>query len=165
MTPHDLQLYLPVVIVLAVIALRWRRMMQPQRLRVATLPIGPVLVVAGIAALLATRPAPTFGHVTGLAAVALIGGAVGWMRAKLSKVEFDSASGTVTLRGTPYGVLLLVGLFALRSFIRIAAIQHPEWGIDIGHATDFLLFFAFGLVSGYATELYLAAGRARRQAA
>jgi hypothetical protein len=165
MTPHDVQLYLPVVIVVAVIALRWRRMMRPQRLRIAALLFGPVLIAAGIAAFLATRPAPSAGHVAGLAAIALVGGAVGWMRAKLSKVEFDSVSGTVTLRGTPYGILLLVVLFALRSGLRIAAVQHPEWGIDVSHATDFLLFFAFGLVAGYAVELSLAAGRARRQAA
>jgi hypothetical protein len=31
--------------------------------------------------------------------------------------------------------------------------------------TDFLPFFAFGLVADYAVELSLAAGRARRQAA
>jgi len=165
MTPHDMQLYFPIVMVIAIIALRWRRMMRPQRLRVATLPIGPVLVAAGIAAFLALRPAPSVGHVAELVAVALVGGAVGWIRARLSKVEFDSTSGMMTLRGTPYGVLMLVGLFALRSGLRIAAIQHPDWGIDVSHATDFLLFFAFGLVTGYAAELYLAVGRARRQAA
>lgn len=165
MTPQDMQLYLPVVMVIAVIAPRWRRMMRPQRLRVASLWIGPVLVVAGIATLMAMRPVPNGGHIAGLAGIALAGGAVGWMRARLSKVEFDSTSGTVTLRGTPYGVLLLVGLFVLRSGFRIAAAQHPEWGIDISHTTDFLAFFAFGLVAGYAVELSLAAGRARRQAA
>lgn len=165
MTPHDIQLYLPVLVVIAMIALRWRRMMRPQRLRVASLPIGPILVAAGIAAFLATRPAPSVSHVAELVAIALVGGAVGWIRARLSRVEFDSTSGMVTLRGTPYGILLLVGLIALRSGLRIAAIQHPEWGIDVSHATDFLLFFAFGLVAGYAAELYLAAGRARRQAA
>jgi hypothetical protein len=164
MTPHAIQLYLPVVMVIAVIALRWRPMMRPRRLRVATLWIAPVLMVFGIAALMYVRPAPNSGHIAGLAAMALVGGAVGWMRARLSKVAFDSASGTVTLRGTPYGVLLLVGLFVLRSGLRIAAAQHPEWGIDIGHATDFLAFFAFGIVAGYAGELTLAAGRARRQA-
>lgn len=165
MTPHGIQLYLPIIFVIAIIALRWRRMMRPQRLRLGTLWIGPVFVAVGIAALLATRPAPSAGHIAGLIAIGLLGGAVGWIRAKLSKVEFDSTSGTVTLRGTPYGILLLVGLIALRSGLRIAAIEHPEWGIDVSHATDFLLFFAFGLVAGYASELYLAAGRARRQAA
>jgi hypothetical protein len=160
--PQEIQLYLPLIIVGAVFALRWRRMIQPRRLRVATLWIGPVMTLAGIAALMAMRPAPTFGHDLGLAALALVGGAVGWTRAKLSKVEFDAVSETLTLRGTPYGILFLLGLIAVRSGLRIASIKHPEWGIDLNRATDFLLFFAFGLVFGYATEVYLAARRARR---
>ena len=162
MTPQEIQLYLPLIIVGAMFALRWRRMIQPQRLRIGALWIGPALTLAGIAVLMAARPTPTFGHDLGLAAVALVGGAVGWTRAKLSKVEFDPDSEMLTLRGTPYGILFLLGLIAVRTGLRIASVEHPEWGINLNRATDFLLFFAFGLVLGYATEVYLAARRARR---
>jgi hypothetical protein len=161
-TPNDFQLYLPVIVIVAVIALRWRQMMRPRRLRVGALWAGPVLILIGLAALLATRPAPTPAHDAGLALAALIGGAVGWTRAKLSKVEFDPASDMLTLRGTPYGLLMLVVLVAVRTGIRIATIKHPEWGVDINRATDFLMFFALGVVSGYAVELFLAARRVRR---
>jgi hypothetical protein len=157
-----MQLYLPLVVVGGVFALRWRRMIQPRRLRVATLWIGPVMTLVGIGALMTMRPAPTFGHDLGLGAVALVGGAIGWTRAKLSKVEFDAASETLTLRGTPYGILFLLGLIAVRQGLRIVSVEQPGWGIDLNRATDFLLFFAFGLVFGYATEVYLAARRARR---
>jgi hypothetical protein len=159
---QELQLYLPLLVIGSMFALRWRRMIQPRRLRVATLWIGPTLTLVGIAALLAARPAPTFGHDLGLAAVALIGGAVGWTRARLSKVEFDADSETLTLRGTPYGILFLLGLIAARQGLRIVSVAHPELGIDLNRATDFLLFFAFGLVFGYAAEIYLASRRARQ---
>lgn len=162
MTPQEIQLYLPVVAVAAVFALRWRRMIRPRRLRVATLWFGPAVILAGIAAIMAMRPAPTVGHDLALAALALVGGAMGWMRAKLSKVEFDTESDMLTLRGTPYGILFLLGLIAVRTGLRIASVEHPEWGIDLNRATDFLLFFAFGLVLGYAAEIYLASRRVRR---
>jgi hypothetical protein len=161
-TPSDFQLYLPVIVIVAVIALRWHQMMRPRRLRVGALWAGPALILAGLAALLATRPAPTPAHDAGLAVAALFGGIIGWTRAKLSKVELDPANDMLTLRGTPYGLLMLVLLVALRTGIRVATIKHPEWGIDINKATDFLMFFALGIVSGYAGELFLAARRVRR---
>ncbi len=162
MTPQDFQLYLPVIVIVAVIALRWRQMMRPRRLRVGALWVGPALILVGLAALLATRPAPTPAHDAGLAVTALFGGVIGWMRAKLSKVELDPANDTLTLRGTPYGLLMLVVLVALRTGIRVVTIKHPEWGIDINKAMDFLMFFALGVVSGYTGELFLVARRVRR---
>ncbi len=162
MTPQDLQLYFPVIVIVALIALRWRRMIRPRRLRLGILLAGPALILIGVAALLSTRPAPTPAHDIGLAATALIGGVVGWTRAKLSKVEFDPANNMLTLRGTPYGLLMLVALVVLRTGIRVATIKHPEWGIDLNKATDFLMFFALGVVSFYVGELFLEARRVRR---
>jgi hypothetical protein len=57
--------------------------------------------------------------------------------------------------------MLLVGLLIVRSAIRLLAIEHPELGIDLGRAADILLFFALGLLTSYAGELYRAVGRAR----
>lgn len=164
MSPSDTQLYLPLIVALAVFALMGRRMMRPRRFRVASLLIGPVLVMVGIASYLTGHSTPSIGHMVGLAAILAVGGALGWVRARLTKVEFDRETGIVTQRGTPYGVLLLVVLLVARSGIRIAALKHPELGIDLGRATDLLLFFALGIVTGYAAELYVAVGRARRAA-
>ena len=164
MTPSDTQLYLPLLITIAVLALMGRRMMRPRRFRIAFVWIAPVLALAGAGAFFATHPAPTPVHVIGLAAAACLGAAFGWGRAKLVEVSYDPETNSMSRRGTPYGMLLLVGLILLRSGLRIVALQHPELGIDLDHATDILLFFGLGIVSGYAVELHLAVGRVRRAA-
>jgi hypothetical protein len=164
MTPAETQMLFPLIILVVFMALRWRRMMRPRRFRVSTLWIGPGLVLVGIIFVLSLQPAPTVGHMAALVGIALAGGALGWVRAKLTKVAFDPVAGEVSLRGTPYGVLFLIGLIAARTGLRVATMQHPEWGIDLNKATDYLLFFGFGIVAGYALELYLAAGRVRRLA-
>jgi hypothetical protein len=160
-----MQLYLPLIIAIVVIALMSRRMMRPRRFRLAFVWIGPVMILAGATAFFASHRAPTPTHVAGLTLALLIGYALGWLRAKLVKVAFDPRTNIVTQRGTPYGLLLLVGLFVARAGVRVATVQHPEWGIDLAHATDILILFGLGIVSGYAVELYFAVGRARRTAA
>ena len=162
MNPTQTQILLPLLIAVLFIALNARRMMRPRRLRPVSLWIGPVLILAGVAAVMGTQPAPSATHIAGLTAALAFGSALGWARAKLVRVDFEPETGMVTQRGTPFGLLLLIGLIALRSGVRFLAIQHPEFGIDLGKATDILLLFALGLVGGYAGVLYIAVSRARR---
>ncbi|MDB5396782.1 MAG: hypothetical protein JWM91_4288 [Rhodospirillales bacterium] len=162
MTPAETQLYLPLLIMVAAIALMGRRMMRPRRFRLAFVWIGPVLALAGAGAFFAIHPAPTPIHAAALAVITVLGAAFGWARARLIKVAYDPETNNMTRSGTPYGILLLVALILMRSGLRIVALQHPELGIDLTHAPDILLFFGVGIVSGYAVELHRAVGRVRR---
>jgi hypothetical protein len=162
MTPAETQILLPVLIAVVFIALNARRMMRPRRFRPLALWIAPTFVLVGVVALMGTQPAPTASHIAGLTAALALGGAVGWARGKLVRVDVDAGTGMVTQRGTPFGVLFLIGLIVLRSGVRFVAIRHPELGIDLGKATDILLFFALGLVGSYAGVLYIAVSRVRR---
>ena len=162
MNPSEMQILLPVAIAIVIIALRAPRMMQPRRFRPAALWIGPVLILAGAAMLMAVRPAPSAGHIAVLAAAFLLGCGLGVARAKLVRITFDPQTGMLTQRGTFFGILLLVGLLIARSGLRLVAVDHPELGIDLNSATDLLLFFAFGLVGSYAVALAVAVGRLRR---
>ena len=162
MNPSQTQILLSLLIAVLIIALSARRMMRPRRFKPVSLWVGPVLVLAGVGAFMATQPMPTAAHIAGLAAALVLGGALGWARAKLVRVEFDPATDMVMQRGTPFGLLLLVGLIVLRAGVRFVAVQHPELGIDITKATDIMLFFALGILCLYAEVLYLAVSRLRR---
>jgi hypothetical protein len=162
MTPAEIQSLLPMLIAVVFIGLNARRMMRPRRFRPLALWISPVLILVGVVALMATQPAPSAGHIAGLTAALAVGGAVGWARGKLVRIAFDTETGMVTQRGTPFGVLLLIGLILLRSGINFAVMRYPELGIDLKKATDILLFFALGLVGLYAGVLYTAVSRLRR---
>ena len=162
MNPGQTQILLPLLIAVLFIALNARRMMRPRRFRPVSLWIGPILVLVGAAAFMATQPTPTPVHFAGLAVALFLGGVLGWARAKLVKIEFEPETDMVMQRGTPFGLLLLIGLIVLRSGVRFVAVQHPELGIDLAKATDILLFFAMGILCGYAGVLYLAVSRLRR---
>ena len=162
MTPAETQILLPVLIAVVVIALNARRMMRPRRFRPIALWISPALILVGVAALMGTRPAPTVSHILGLTAALALGGVIGWVRGKLVRVAVDTETGMVTQRGTPFGIMLLIGLMIVRSGIRFVAMRYPDLGIDLGKATDILLFFALGLVASYAGVLYIAVSRVRR---
>jgi hypothetical protein len=162
MNPSQTQILLPLLIAILFIALNARRMMRPRRFKPVSLWVGPILVLAGIAAFMGTQPAPTATHVAGLAAALILGGALGWARAKLVRIEFEPETDMVMQRGTPFGLLLLIGLIVLRTGVRLVAVQHPELGIDLAKATDILLFFALGILGFYAGVLYLAVSRIRR---
>jgi hypothetical protein len=171
MNPNDAEavkpiaFVMPVIIVVVMVALMSRRMLRPRRVRIASLWVGPAITLAGIAAYMTMKPvAPTPLHGVALAAALLLGGAFGWVRARLIEITIDPATNSITQRGTPYGLLLIVGLVVLRSGVSFVALTHPEWGIDLKSATDVLLLFAFGILTGYAAELWLAVARARRAA-
>jgi hypothetical protein len=162
MNPNEMQILLPVAVAVVVIALRAPRMMRPRRFRPAALWIGPALTLIGAAMLMSVRPVPSVGHMAGLAVAFLLGCGLGVARAKLVRIAFDAETDTITQRGTPFGLLLLVGLLVARSGLRLVAVDHPELGIDLNSATDLLLFFAFGLLGSYAAALAVAVGRLRR---
>ena len=162
MNPSETQILLPMLVAIAVIALRAPRMMRPRRFRPAALWIGPALMVISAGMLLAVRPMPSAAHIVGIVVAFLLGCGLGVARAKLVRIAFNPETGMMTQRGTPFGILLLVGLLILRSGLRLVAVDHPELGIDLNSATDLLLFFAFGLLGSYAAALAVVVGRLRR---
>ncbi len=163
MTSSDMQLYLPLLMPLLVVAIFARRMLRPRRFRVGTVWVAPILLAALSGSYLVHLP-PGAGQAAILAVALIAGGAIGWFRARLTRIAIDPATGLITQRGTPYGLLLFAGLFVLRGIVRVYTLQHPELGVDINRASGIFLVFAFGLLVGYAGGLTLAVGRARRDA-
>jgi Protein of unknown function (DUF1453) len=162
MTPAEMQIVLPLLIAIPIILLRARQMMRPRRFRPMLLWVGPVLALAGAGALMAVRPVPSAGHIVGMTFAFLLGCPLGLARARLVKVAFDPQTDMMTQAGTPFGILLLVGLLLLRSGLRLVAVEYPELGIDLDSTTDLLVFFAFGLLASYALALGVAVVRLRR---
>ena len=153
--------YLPLLMPLAVMAIFARRMLRTRRFRVATLWIAPILLAALLGfTLFHQQPSPA--QASELAGALFVGGAIGWFRARLTKIAIDSATGVITQRGTPYGLLLFAALFVMRSTARVYAMQHPELGIDVNRALAIFLGLAFGLVLGYASGVTVGVARARR---
>jgi hypothetical protein len=153
------------VVIALVLALRLRSMSKVRPLRTATLWVLPAVLVALAATVLWANPPGLAG--LSIAAVALIGGGLlGWQRGRLTRIERDPASGGLTQRASPAGMILLVGIlalrFALRSYFDMTPGADGKLSEQALVVTDALLLFAVGLIVMMRIEIAI---RARRMLA
>ncbi len=133
---------------------------RPRPLRVQRMWIPPAIVLSLTIWVFSISPPPTpFGLV--LDALALVvGGLLGWWRARASHFTIDPETHVITNRVSPWGLLLILGIFALRYVLRNvmtdgASVLH----ISAMEITDSFLLLAVGLVSMQRVEWLI---RARR---
>jgi hypothetical protein len=120
---------LPFVVPLLIVALILRRSMGSRKVRVNLMWIRPaiLLVLAGVT--LAASPMPGPIALAAFVAAAIVGGGVGYLRARHLELSVDPATGTVSSKSTPIGTILIVGLVAIRIGLRYA---FPEMGAQPG---------------------------------
>jgi hypothetical protein len=154
--PADAQA-MTLIIPLVVIALVILRNSRARRLRIETMWIAPVMIVAMIALALSQEGLPSpLGLVVDLAGV-VAGAAIGWWRARFTHIEIDPATHQLTSRASPLGMLIILGVFALRYGLRMYAAQGAgAYGLL---ATDALLVMTVGLVCAQRLEIALRANR------
>jgi hypothetical protein len=145
------------VVPLVVIALLILRNARARRLRIETLWIGPVIIIALIGLSLSQEGAPSplglVVDVTGLA----IGAMIGWWRARFTHIEIDPATHQLTSRASPLGMLIILGVFALRFALRMYAAEGAgPYGLL---ATDALLVMTVGIVCAQRLEIFTRASR------
>jgi hypothetical protein len=159
--PNPLIRYAIMAVVLSVVLLiRFRRMNRSRPLRIERLWIVPTLyLVITITAFIATPP-DAAGWALSAIAFAL-GGALGWQRGRLMRIDVDPESHEVTTVQSPAAFLFIVILIAIRSGMRGAAQNGAIGFLHMSPAslTDILVAFALGLLSVQRLEMFL---RARR---
>src|SRR4051794_27821391 len=85
-----------------------------RRLKVEQLWIAPVIFLALTATVLGFQPPPP-RLVIALEAVALaLGALAGWWRGRLTRITVDPETHALTSKTSPMGMLLILGLFAVR---------------------------------------------------
>jgi hypothetical protein len=152
------------LIPLLVIALVILRNARARKLKVERLWITPLIVmVMTIAAFAANPPPGPLGVALDVLAVG-VGALLGWWRGRASRFTVDPETHVVTSRVSPAGMLLILGIFALRYVLRMflggdgASALH----LTAGEITDSFLLLAVGVVSAQRLEWWI---RARRMIA
>lgn len=143
-------------LVLVVLRNRRKRTLRPHLMWVV-----PMLVLPLIGMGLWFTPHAPFGPLAYLAfAIALtLGGLVGWWRGKTMTIE-KQPDGVLKAQASPLGLILIVGLLAVRGGLREVMQTHAAaWHLDAAVVTDAFLLFAVGLIVAQRIEMYL---RARR---
>jgi membrane protein CcdC involved in cytochrome C biogenesis len=147
-------------IIVAVMALRMRRMGQMRPLKLETLWIVPAIYLA-VAALMLFQLPPTGGVAIASVAGLLIGTAVGWQRGKMMHIHVDPESHALNQKASPTAMLFLVALIALRMLGR--GLLGSE-GVSPEMLTDPLIGFALGMFTLQRVEMYLRAKRLLEEA-
>ena len=159
-TAHILPYLVPFLFILLLV----RRSLRTRALRVERLWIYPaVLILIGGALLFAQPPETPLTASIDVASVAA-GAIIGWWRGRLTRIMVDPETHNLTSRPSIAGLILIVGLFAVRYGLRIYLAQNADaagsGGLRSAAITDdALVLFAVGLMSVQRLEMWL---RARR---
>ncbi len=146
--------YLPVLLLLAVLALRLRGATRARRLRLETLWVVPAVLLAALAASLAGHPPREPLGWVWLAFALGIGLGVGWRRGKLMRIAVDPATHRLNQQASPAALLLAVLLVAARQGL---AREAAALGLDMLRATGLLLALMTGVVAATRVEMFLRA--------
>jgi hypothetical protein len=174
-----LKQYLPYIAPLLVLALvMWRmsRAMKGRKVKPSRLWIRPAIIAVFMAAALATSALPDLLGLGVLALAAAVGVGVGYLLAGHQAFSLDPATGVITSKTSPFGVILFVGLFAARYLFRMLLAGGQAPGKVAAHSAQIALYpdagllFLLGMVCAQAWEIWrrvkpLLAEQAARRAA
>jgi hypothetical protein len=149
--------YIVPLIVIGIVILRNSR---ARRLRIETLWIAPLLILALVGLALYQEGMPT-PAVMAIYIVALIAGAaLGWWRARFTHISVDPQTHQLTSRASPIGMLIILAIFALRYAIRMYAVQNASSvGLPVAAVADAALLISVGLVCAQRFEIFMRAQR------
>jgi hypothetical protein len=154
--------YLIPLIVVAMVILRNSR---ARRLRIETLWVSPLMILVVVGLALSHETALTPGMIAiDLAALGL-GALLGWWRARLTHIAIDPATHRLTSQASPIGMLVILGLFALRYGLRSYAAQNASaLHVSVNVIADGALVMTAGLVCAQRLEIALRAMRLLNEA-
>lgn len=151
------------MIIVIVLALRFRSMRKTRPLNPDRLWIVPLLLAMMAAATIILHPPGALGLALGAMGL-VVGGLLGWQRGRLIRIDRDPATGALSQTVSPAAMLLLVGIIAIRFVARAYFAGNPaaasgEMDEHTLMITDVALLFAVGLIGMTRIEMML---RARR---
>ncbi len=157
MTPQQTQLVIPLLVIVPVLALRWRRMAKARPLAWRYLWVRPLIFLLGAAILMAVTP-PSLGDVPWLALGLVLGAAAGWQWGRAMAIEMHPENGTLMVKGSNLAMLVLVALILVRLGLKAGLqMEAATWHIDVALITDVFICSSVGIFSMRAMEMYLRA--------
>ena len=155
---------IPILIVAAVMALRFRRMSRERPLKLERLWIAPVLMLLATAGVI-SQPPPKRLDWLWIGVGVAFGGGLGWLRGKAMRIAVDPDTHAVTARGSQAAMALILVLVAARFGMRsYLAANASSLHLSIAMASDIFIAFALGMVCLQRVEMGLRASRLLAQA-
>ncbi|MBV9331743.1 MAG: DUF1453 family protein [Alphaproteobacteria bacterium] len=160
--PRELLRYLPLLVVVLIVA---RRAGRSQKVRVDRMWITPLLTLVAVGSALAREPMPGVIAI-GLFILALAaGGVAGYFRALHQQLSIDPDTGQVSSKATPIGTILVVTFLILRfgmDYALTGRFGTPRWSfarptqhsLDIFRLADAALLFTTAMMLAQRIETF-----------
>ena len=160
------QFYGPIIAIVIVTAVIWRRNSRPRRLRIEGLWIRPVLFALVTGATLTASPFPLSPLSLAVFALALLVGAgLGWQRGRFMRIDVHPETHDVMSRASPVGMIFILASFALRIVLRDAALEsRSALGLPAAAITDGLILLVGAMTVAQSLEMWLRARRLLEEA-
>jgi hypothetical protein len=150
-------IYIVPLIVVGLVILRNSR---ARRLRVEVMWVMPTILIAITVLMLIAQPLPHPRALIAAGAALAVGVAIGWWRGRLTSITVDPETHALTSKASPVGMLLILGVFALRYLLNsfrteTAGVLH----MSVMEITDVLMLLVVGIVCTQRLEMALRATR------
>jgi hypothetical protein len=144
------------VVILAVVV---SRSLRPRPLRLDRLWIRPAIFAIIVVSSLGASAVPSDAESLAILVLALgLGVALGWQRGRLMRIDIDPETHLLSVRASPLGMLLILGLLGLKVFLRGAAMDsHALLGVPAITITDGLMLLLGATVVTQSLEMWLRA--------
>lgn len=153
------------LIPLLVVGLVILRNSRARQLQVERLWISPVMILVLVGLSLSQQGMPTPLVLAMDIAGLVVGSALGWWRARFTKITVDPQTHALTSQASPIGMLVILGIFALRYGIRMYGAQSASsLGVSAIGMADAALVISVGLVCAQRLEIALRATRLLNEA-
>ena len=151
-----------VVVILAMLFFRGRRMAMRRPLKLGTLWVVPAIFLA-VTALNFVQFPPHAADWPWLAAAILLGALLGWQRGRLMDISVEPGSGQLMVQGSRWAILFLAALILIRMAVRGGLNLEAQAGvISPALINDGFVIFALGLFGTQCAEMGLRALRLAR---
>jgi hypothetical protein len=167
-----LRYFLPLIVALAILYFRMRKMTKAQPLKRGRLWIRPAIILIA-AVLILVMPQPGQHAVrhflaqdwAWLGLAAGLGGIAGWHWGRTMAIEVHPEDGTLMVKGGQLAILVMGALILFRIGLRTGLrLEASAWHLDMLLISDALIVFSASLFTLRAVEMYLRARRVMARA-
>jgi hypothetical protein len=156
-----MQQFIPLLVLIPIVAIVIFRNLKPRRLRLEMMWVRPAIIMMVAAGFLVLTPFPHQSYALAIiAASAVVGTALGWVRGRMVRVTVDPETHTAMSQASPLGVGLILVIIGVRYFL------NSTTGARSGHfdaqamlLTDALLVFGAGVVGVTGLEVWMRANK------
>jgi hypothetical protein len=148
---HTSSFVLPLLVFVIIL----RRSLRERKVKTNRMWIYPAILGGAALYTMAHEPMPGLAAIAGFIGAAIAGAGLGYLRARHQQFTLDPATGEISSKATPIGMILIGGFFVLRFALEFTThARDVPHALGLQRATDIGLIFSFALMAAQRWEIW-----------